>query len=269
MMFPVQHGIRIKRRQPSEDIMVDKCRVVAIALGIFFLLSYPLCGQQSYVTRWDAYAGYSFLNSPDVNLFENGFAAQIGYRPLTWLSVGFDYNVASGDLTLKPAQLLPALQTQLQTAIGGGIAAGIFPPPNAYNYSALSVPAHSSTQTYAFGPELVYRHFSKVTLFLRPVYAGIIHETATPQPQDAVVKTLVFGIPPGLPGLISGPSKTDHVWFVGFGGGFDILFGKHFAWRTQADLVHDHLFSDLLTDARFTVRFSSGPAFNFGKNIVK
>jgi hypothetical protein len=101
-----------------------------------------------------------------------------------------------------------------------------------------------------------------VTIFVRPVYAGIIHEVATPQPQDPVVKALVGG-------LIAGPSKTDHVFFVGFGGGFDINFGHHFAWRTQADLVHDHLFSDLLKDARFTTRFSCGPAFNFGKNIVK
>jgi hypothetical protein len=126
----------------------------------------------------------------------------------------------------------------------------------------LYVPAHSKTQTFAFGPELVYRHFSKVTLFVRPIYAGVIHETATPQPQDAVVKALVAG-------LIPTPTKTDSVLFLGFGGGFDVLFGKHFAWRTQADLVHDHLFNDLLTDARFTVRFSCGPAFNFGKNIVK
>jgi hypothetical protein len=97
---------------------------------------------------------------------------------------------------------------------------------------------------------------------LRPVYAGIIHETATPQPQDAVMKALVSG-------LISTPSKSDNVFFLGFGGGFDVLFGHHFAWRTQADLVHDHLFNDLLKDGRFTVRFSTGPAFNFGPNIVK
>jgi hypothetical protein len=33
--------------------------------------------------------------------------------------------------------------------------------------------------------------------------------------------------------------------------------------------VHDHLFSDLLTEGRYTVRFSTGPAFNFGPNIKK
>ena len=64
-------------------------------------------------------------------------------------------------------------------------------------------------------------------------------------------------------------TKTDNAGFIGFGGGFDVLFNKHFGWRTQADLVYDHLFADLLKDGRFTVRFSTGPCFNFGKNIVK
>jgi len=41
------------------------------------------------------------------------------------------------------------------------------------------------------------------------------------------------------------------------------------ALRMQADLVHDHLFSDLLQNGRMTVRFSIGPCFNFGKNILK
>ena len=171
--------------------MFDQRRAIVIALGILFLLSFPLSGQQSYVTRFDFYAGYGFLDSPKVNLFENGAAFQIGFRPTTWLSLGFDYNVAAGNLSLTPAQLLPALQTELQTAIGEGIAAGVFPPPSSYNYAALYVPAHSKTQTFALGPELVYRHFSKVTLFVRPVYAGIIHETATPKPQDPVVQALV------------------------------------------------------------------------------
>ena len=230
-----------------------------IALGILLVLSFPLFGQQSYVTRYDVYGGYAFLNSPAVNLFENGFATQIGFRPKTWLSLGFDYTYGSGNLKIVPTQLLPALQTQLQQGIAAGIMAGLLPPN--YPYSTLSVVAHSRTQTFALGPELVYRHFKQATFFVRPIYAGIIHETATPQPSDPVLKALVSE-------LISTPSKTDNVWFFGFGGGFDILFGKHFAWRTQADLVHDHLFNDLLTNGRYTVRFSCGPAFNFGKNIA-
>jgi hypothetical protein len=240
--------------------MFAKPRVIVITLGILFLLSVPLIGQQTYVTRFDAYGGYGFLDSPKINLFENGFAAQFGVRPKTWLSLGVDYTYASGDLKITPDQLLPALQAQLQAGIAAGIGAGKLPPT--YPYSTLYVPAHSRTQTFAAGPELVYRHFPKVTLFWRPVYAGIIHETATPKPQDPVVAALVAS-------LIPTASKTDNVLFVGFGGGFDIIFGKHFAWRTQSDLVYDHLFNDLLKDGRFTVRFSSGPAFNFGKNIAK
>ena len=242
--------------------MFDQRRVIVFTLGILFLLSFPLSGQQSYVTRFVVYGGYGFLDSPKVNLFEHGFAAQIGVRPKTWLSLGFDYTYAAGDLKITPDQLLPALQTQLQTGIGLGIAAGKLPLPTNYNYAGLYVPAHSTTNTFAVGPELVYRHFTRATIFVRPVYAGIIHETATPKPQDPVVAALVTG-------LITGPNKKDHVLFYGFGGGFDINFGHHFAWRTQADLVHDHLFNDLLKDARFTVRFSIGPCFNFGPNIVK
>jgi hypothetical protein len=230
-----------------------------IALGILLILSFPLFGQQTYVTRYDVYGGYAFLNSPYVNLFENGFATQIGFRPKTWLSVGFDYTYATGNLRITPSQLLPALQTQLQQGIAAGIMAGVLPPN--YPYSTLSVAAHSRTQTFAVGPELVYRHFKQATFFVRPIYAGIIHETATPQPSDPVLKALVSE-------LITTPTKTDNVFFFGFGGGFDLLFGKHFGWRMQADLVHDHLFNDLLENGRYTVRFSCGPAFNFGKNIA-
>ena len=144
--------------------------------------------------------------------------------------------MASGDLTIRPDQLLPDLQAKLQNGIVAGVGAGKLPAN--YPYSSLSVSAHSKTQTIAVGPQLAYRHFSKATLFFRPVYAGIMHEAATPQPQDAVVKALVSS-------LITTPTKTDNVLFIGFGGGFDILFGHHFAWRTQADLVYDHLFTDL------------------------
>src|SRR5947208_2989403 len=106
-----------KHRQPVEDIMFDKHRAIVLSLGIFILLSLPLCGQQSYVARFDAYGGYGFLKSSAVNMFENGFATQIGFRPKTWVSIGFDYTFATGDLSLKTDQLLPTLQTQLQTGI--------------------------------------------------------------------------------------------------------------------------------------------------------
>ena len=49
----------------------------------------------------------------------------------------------------------------------------------------------------------------------------------------------------------------------------DYLFTRHIAVRVQADLVWNYLFSNLLQNGRWTTRFSVGPAFNFGKNIVQ
>jgi hypothetical protein len=243
-----------------EDVMFDKQRASFLTLRLILLLSLPLCGQQTNVPRYDIYGGYGFLDSPAVSLFEHGFATQFGFRPKTWMSFGVDYTFAAGDLKIRTDQLLPSLQSQLQAGIAAGIKAGVLPAN--YPYGSMQVSAHSKTHTIAVGPQLAYRHFSKATLFLRPVYAGIMHESATPQPQDAVIKAIVNN-------LITTPTKTDNVLFVGFGGGFDILIGNHFAWRTQSDLVYDHLFTDLMKDGRLTVRFSCGPAYNFGPNIVK
>ena len=219
------------------------------------LLAFPAFGQQDYVTRFDAYGGYAFLDSPHVSLFENGFATQFGFRPKTWYSFGFDYSISTGDLTLTPDLLTTSLQQSLGALQAQLAAAGQIPP----GYK-LVVPTHSRTQTFAVGPQLAYRHFRHETLFLRPLFAGAIYEHATPKPGDPIAKAVVAQLAP------SG-TKTDTTWFLGMGGGFDILFSHHFAMRTQVDVVYDHLFSDLLKDGRWTVRFSVGPAFNFGRNI--
>jgi len=229
-------------------------RILSLAL---LALAIPLFGQQDYVARFDAYGGYAFLDSPHVNLFENGFAVQTGVRMRRWLSLGFDYSRSTGDLKLTPEMLLPSLQQSLGAQLGALAAAGRLPA----GYS-LTVPASSVTQTFAAGPQLAYRHLKHETLFLRPVFAGIIHEVATPKPGDAIATAIVAQLAP------SG-KKTDNVIFVGFGGGFDILFSRNVGWRTQADLVYDHLFNDMLKDGRFTVRFSTGPCFNFGKNVER
>lgn len=226
-----------------------------IALAALLLLALPAFGQQDYVTRFDAFGGYAFLDSPHIGLFENGFATQVGFRPKTWYSFGFDYSISTGDLSLKPNLLPSALQQTLGAQLGQLAAAGMLPP----GYS-LVVPIHSRTQTFAVGPQLAYRHFKHETLFLRPLFAGAIYEEGTPKPTDLIAKGIVAQLAP------SG-KKTDTTWFLGVGGGFDILLSRHFAVRTQVDVVYDHLFNDLLKDGRWTARFSTGPAFNFGKNI--
>jgi len=232
-------------------------RMMFIMLPAILLLAVPVSAQQDYVTQFDAFAGYNFLNSSKLGLSEPGFGGQFGFRPKTWYSFGFDYTASAGDMMLVPGLLPTALQQQLGAQLGGLAAAGMLPP----GYK-LMVPAHSNTQTFAVGPQLAYRHFKHVTLFLRPVFAGAIRETATPRPGDPIAAAVVAQLTPA-------GKKTDIAPFIGFGGGFDILFSHHFAIRTQADYVYDHLFNDILADGRFTTRFSIGPAFNFGKNIVE
>ena len=220
-------------------------------------LSLPVFGEQEYVTRYDAFVGYGFLSSPNVSLWENGFAAQVGFRPKTWYSFGFDYTMAVGDGMITPNLLPNELQTQLGGTLTQLAKAGLVPP----GYS-LQVPIHSRTQTFAVGPQLAFRHFTHETIFFRPLFAGAMFEEATPKPGDAIAKMVVANLTPA-------GNKTDTAGFVGLGGGFDILFSKHFAMRSQVDVVYDHLFNDILKDGRWTVRFSVGPAFNFGKNIKK
>jgi hypothetical protein len=91
-----------------------------------------------------------------------------------------------------------------------------------------------------------------------------MYELATPHAPstDLIARSVVASLAP------SG-EKTNWVMFYGVGGGVDFNFSKHVGLRVQADLVRDHLFDDLLKDARNTVRFSIGPCFNFGHNIVK
>ena len=231
-------------------------RMLLLLTSAVLLASAPTLGQQQYVSRYDLFAGYTFLDSPKVKLFENGFHFQFGVRPKRWYSLGFDYSVSGGSLTLTPNLLTPAWQQQLGGLLQELGAAGQLPP----GYTVV-VPANSLTQTLTAGPQLAYRHFSKVTLFVRPDL-GAIHEVATPQPKDPITKLIVGALTPT-------GKKTDWTVFYGFGGGIDFLFSKHIALRVQADLVYNHLFSDILQDGRLTTRFSVGPCFNFGKNIPK
>lgn len=227
--------------------MIVVIRIAALLIAVASIGS----AQQTYVTRFDAYAGYNFLDSPHVGLSEHGAGFQAGVRANRWLSFGFDYTVSSGDLTITPSLLTSALQQFLASQPI---------PPSAL--AGLTVPTHSVTQTFAVGPQVSYRHMQHATIFFRPVFAGLIHEKATPQPTDPLTTAIAKDLAP------SG-FKTDTVGFVGFGGGFDVIFSRHVSLRTQADLVYDHLFSDTLQDGRFTCRFSIGPAFNFGGNIAK
>lgn len=233
--------------------MVSRMALFPISL-LLLALAPGASGQQTYVARYDLYGGYAFLDSPGIGLFEHGFQMQIGVRPRTWYSLGFDYSYTRGDLTLTPDLLPDALRATLQKQLGQLAAIGRLPA----GYS-LVVPASSISQSFAVGPQFAYRHFKKVTLFVRPSM-GAIREVATPKPGDPIAASIVAGLAPA-------GKKTDWQGFYGVGYGFDILLTNHFAIRAQGDLVWDHLFNDILKDGRWTTRFSIGPCFNFGRNI--
>ena len=98
--------------------------VVSVAL---LLAASPVAAQQTYVSQFDVFAGYAFLDSPHISLFENGFQAQFGYRPKPWYSLGFDYSRSTGDLVLTPNLLPTALQQQLGAELGQMVAAHLIP----------------------------------------------------------------------------------------------------------------------------------------------
>src|SRR5215475_3729847 len=202
-------------------------------VAILSMFAAPAFSQETYVTRYDFSAGYTFLDSPQIGLFENGFNLQAAVRPRTWYAVGFDYTNTRGDTTLT-AGLLPV---ELAALLARLAAEGLVPPG-----FALAVPTHSFTQTFAMGPLLTFRHFQHVTFFVRPSL-GAVRETGTPKPRDPVTAAVVrFLVPAG--------KKTDWAGFYGFGGGADLILTRRFGIRLQSDVVYDHLFNDILRDGR-------------------
>jgi hypothetical protein len=248
------------QHQSATTLLANReLRMICLILALSLLLpASHAFGQQTYVGRYDVYAGYAYLNSPHISLAENGYQLQAGVRVWPWVTLGFDFSHETGDTTLTPSLLTTALQEQLGAQLEQAIAAGIIPA----GYS-LKMPTHSGTQTYAGGPQFSYHGLSRATLFIRPAL-GAMHESATlhPTPGDPIAALIAST-------LVPSGTKTDLVPFYGFGGGADLLVSKHLALRIQADFVHDHLFSNMLKDGRNTVRFGIGPAFSFGHNILK
>lgn len=217
-------------------------------------LCLPALGQQEYVGKYDLFVGYAYLSSPKISLGEPGVHVQMGMRYRTWVSLGLDYSHAAGDGMITPDLLPTALQQSLATQLQGLAALGRLPA----GYT-LKVPLRSETSTFAAGPQFGLHRWKYITPFIRPSI-GAIREVATPRPGDAIATAIVQQLAP------SG-KKTDWTGFYGVGGGADINFTRNFGVRIHADFVRDHLFNDILRDSRGTIRFSVGPAFQWGKNM--
>jgi len=231
--------------------------------------------QQDYVGRYDFYAGFSYLDSPKLNLQQRGENTQIGVNLRRWLAFGVDYSIQFGHATLKPYDFKAQYEAQLNGLVAAGQAgafADVGLPPSYFTNYTLYAPFDATTQSIAIGPQLTYRHFKKVTLFIHPSL-GVIHENITVHPHDAFTQNIVFpallGELPGTTPILHTTKPNDTTPFYGLGGGLDYNLTKHFRLRTDLEFVHVDLFSNLLATSRNSLRVSFGPTIDFGRNIAK
>jgi Outer membrane protein beta-barrel domain len=213
------------------------------------LLSASAFAQQEYVGRFNAFGGYSFLDSPKLNLFENGFNGEFGVNIKRWVAFGFDFSIFTGGSNLVPSDLNAATLQQLAPVL-------VLLPPGA----TISVPFDARTSTYAIGPQFSIRKYKPVTFLVRPAL-GALHEDVTAKPTDPLTAAIVAGL------LGSSGKTSSTATFYGFGGGVDLNASKHVGIRVTADFVHFAIFQSFLNGGRNAVRFSIGPTFQFGGNV--
>ena len=214
----------------------------------------PPLKDPDYASRFDAFAGFTYLESPQINLAERGYHIQVGYNLRKWLAAGFDYSNANGTLNLIPAYLPTPLKNEAESSLAILVNNGYLPR----NY-VVSVPTSTFTQTFAAGPVLVIRRIPHIAILLHPSL-GALRELATPHPSAGLIQAIVSVFFPGT-------QQLDWVPFYGFGGGIDFGVTKHVGIRMHTDVVYDHVLSDFLGNGHWPVRASIGPSFHFGKNI--
>jgi hypothetical protein len=205
-------------------------RILSLLAALLF--SSAALAQQEYVPRYEAFAGYSYLNSPKLNLAERGFNVEFGVNVNRWLTLGGDYSYFTGHSDIFPQDLTPALQLQL---------AGVVPPG-----------------VLVFLP-FAYRGAKWATFFARPALGGL-HETATLKPNTPLTALLVAV-------LVPSGQKSDLELFYGFGGGLEVNASKHVGVQAAVDYVHVNLFQGFLGSGRNSLRVSVGPTFRFGGNV--
>jgi hypothetical protein len=254
---PGRNALSVSAFQEGKALKISiRCLLAGTALTVLFAFSGTTASaQQTYVSRYDVYAGFADIDSPMLGLNEHGFHLQAGMNMRTWLSMGADYSEGTGSQILTTNLLPAALQATVNGAQAQYILLGYLPA----NYR-LAVPTDAATQTFAFGPQLVDRHYSKLTLFMRPSL-GALRERAVPHAQDAFQTVIVGQLAPA-------GFKRDWTGFYGFGGGAEVALSKHIGLRGQMDVVYNHPFNDILADGRWTYRFSVGPSFHFGRNVA-
>ena len=222
--------------------------VFCVILGLSLSLAAQLCkAQQAVVPRYDLFTGFSDLNTPGLNKINQiGFHLQAGVNASRWLAYGFDYSTQHGSTTLIPSLATSALQQQLGAEL-----------PPGYK---LSLPLDATIQTFTAGGQVVLRHYHQATFFVRPVLAAF-HIRATAHPSDPI-NTLVAAQ------LAPTGTLTDWYGVYGAGGGVEIPVNRHLGARIQLDAGWNHPFTNILGNGNWSYRYSIGPAFHFGRNVL-
>src|SRR5947209_3807797 len=155
----------------------------AIISLLFFLMSLCAFAQQEYVPRYDAFAGFSYLHSPKLNLEERGFNGEFGVNATRWLALGADYSIFTGHSDITPADLKPSILALLPPVT-------LLPPG-----ISLVLPFDSTTYTFSAGPQINFRQLKWATIFVRPALGGM-HETATLKANNPITALLVQQLAP-------------------------------------------------------------------------
>jgi hypothetical protein len=241
-------------------------------IGLFvailvFLTQMPYASaQQTYVGRYDLYTGFSDLYTPGLNdINQKGFHLQAGINNNKWLSTGFDYSIQTGSTTLVPGFASPAIKAGIMDLYEEyALTLGQAGLPPTY---AVNVPLSATTQTFTAGSQLNYRHFSKVTLFIRPSLAAFRLE-ATAHPRANTPDLVVVGALEATNVLQPNGTITDWTGAYGVGGGADFAINRHFGIRAQLDAVWNHPFNYVVAEGGWSYRYSIGPSFHFGRNVA-
>ena len=233
-------------------------RSILILLLLLLSLSVVTClaQKQEYVGQYDAYFGFAYMTTPNMNLDQRGWQAQLGYNYRRWLALGFDTSYFGGNSSLTAPQLNNATVAK----IGAGLAQlppGVIPPG-----FAVWTPYHANTYTITGGPQFNYRGFKWVTPFIHPDI-GAMYQTVDVHPPNALMAGIVTSL------LGPGMKSSEWVAFFGVGGGVDVNVSKHVGLRFQTDWVRTAFFDNLLKNPQYTWRMSASPTFRFGKNVPK
>ena len=187
--------------------------------SVFLLLLFLLftvassVAQQDFVSRYDAFVGYSYLNSPKLSLSQNGFHTQVGVNAKSWAALGADFSYFNGNSTLHTSDLNSTQLAKLAPI------APLLPPG-----FVIQSPYDATTYTITGGPQFSIRKFKAITIFVRPSI-GMMHESVTANPPNAIMAQIVTNL------IGATMKKTDTEIFYGAGGGVDLNFSKHFAVR--------------------------------------